>query len=245
MPQSIDASRAYGLAAMMNHRYGEAVAPLERVWAANRGEVRVGALLATAYLRTGSGKKAADVLSNEAFRNSEDPAAILLRVEALNAAEDSAGALEAAQEAQKRFPHLPQTNMALAAQLSRLGRYQEAQPAFAATLKLAPGYPEAELGLADTLARAGDHAAAVEHYQAAVKAERTAVAARSGLGRSLIALRRFADARRLLEESVAAYPGEASLRVELSRVYARLGEAALAAEQTKVIEQLRSEGSRP
>jgi tetratricopeptide (TPR) repeat protein len=135
--------------------------------------------------------------------------------------------------------------MALAAQLARLGRYQEAQPAFAATVKLAPGYPEAELGLADTLARAGDHAAAIEHYQAAVSTERTAVAARSGLGRSLIALRRFPDARRLLEESVAAYPGEVSLRVELSRVYARLGEAALAAEQTKVIDQLRGEGSHP
>jgi tetratricopeptide (TPR) repeat protein len=245
MPQSIDGSRAYGLAAVMTHRYSEAVAPLERVWAANRQDNRVAALLATAYLRSGSAKKAVEVLSNDGLRKSEDPAASLLRVEALNAAEDQAGALEAAQEAQKRFPQLPQTNMAVAAQLARLGRYQEARPAFAATLKLAPGYPEAELGFADTLARSGDHAAAVEHYQAAVKNERTSVAARSGLGRSLIALRRFPEARRLLEESVAAYPAETPLRVELSRVYARMGEAALAAEQTKLIEKLRTEGSRP
>ena len=245
LPQSVEACRAYGLAAVMNQRYAEAVVPLERAFTASPADTRLGALLATAYLRTGSARKAVDVLSREGFRKAGDPATILLRVEALNAAEDPASALDAAREAQKLFPERPETSMALAAQLTRLGRYQEAQPAFAATLKLAPGYPEAELGLADTLARSGDHDAAVGHYRAAIGSPRTAIAARAGLGRSLIALRRFADARSLLEESVAAYPSESSLRVELSRTYARLGEQALAAEQTKIIEQLRNEGSRP
>ena len=209
---------------------------------AGPGDARVGALLATAYLRTGAAGKAVDVLSREALRNSGDPATMLLRIEALNAKEDPAAALQAAEEAQKKFSHLPETNMALAAQLTRLGRYQEAQPAFAATLKLAPGYPEAELGLADTLARSGNHAAAIEHYRAAIGSPRTAVTARAGLGRALITLRRFDEARRLLEESIAAFPSEASLRVELSRAYARMGEPELAAEQTKILERLRTEG---
>jgi tetratricopeptide (TPR) repeat protein len=243
LPQSVEANRAFGLAAVMNQRYAESIAPLERVWAADSTDLRAGALLATAYLRTGSAKKAAALLAGEKFGSAADPAPLLLRAEALNAAEDPAGALEAALQARKKFPHLPQTHMAVAGQLTRLGRYQEARPAFAETLKLAPGYPEAELGLADTLSRSGDHAAAIEHYRAAMNAGGTAVAARSGLARSLIALRQFQDARKMLEESVAAWPSEAALHVELARVYARLGQPELAAEQTRIVEKLRGEGT--
>jgi predicted Zn-dependent protease len=169
----------------------------------------------------------------------------LLRVEVLNATEDPNGALAAALEARRRFPQLPQAQMAVAQQLARLGRYQEAQSAFAQTVKLAPGYPEAELGLADTLSRSGDHAAAVEHYRSATTNQRTAVAARTGLARSLIALRHLDEARQLLEASITEYPAEAALHIELSRVYARLGKRELAAEQSKIVEKLRGEGKQP
>jgi tetratricopeptide (TPR) repeat protein len=244
LPESVEANRTYGLAAVMNQRYVEAVPPLERAWAADPGNLRAGALLATAYLRTGSAKKAAALLKEQKFVNADDPATLLLRVEALNAADDGSEALDAALQAQKKFPRLPQTHMAVAGQLTRLGRYNEAKPAFAETLKLAPGYPEAELGFADTLSRSGDHAAAIEHYRVAIHAATTAIAARAGLARSLTALRRFEEAQTILEESVAAYPAEPALRVELSRVYARLGKPDLAAEQTRIIEKLRGEGSR-
>jgi tetratricopeptide (TPR) repeat protein len=242
LPQSAEANLTYGLAAVMNQRYADAIAPLERARAADPGNVRSGLLLATAYLRTGAAKKAAALLGADAYRNATDPAPFLLRVEALNAAENQTGALAAALEAQKKFPQIAQTHMAVAGQLARLGRYQEAQPAFAAALRLAPGYPEAELGLADTLARSGDHAAAIEHYRAA---QTLGVPARSGFARSLIALRRFDEARAVLEESIAAFPSEAALHVELSRVYARLGKPDLAAEQTRIVEKLRGEGPRP
>ena len=245
LPQSIEANRACGLAAVISHRYAEAIPPLQAVWAADSKDVRVGALLATAYLRTGSAKKAGELLAAGAFDTAPDPAPLLLRVEALNAAEDPAGALDAALLAQKKFPRVPQTHMAVATQLARLGRYKDAQPAFAEVLKLAPGYPEAELGLADTMARSGDHAAATEHYRNASSTKSTSVAARSGLGRSLIALRRFDAAKAVLEESVAAYPNEPALRIELSRVYARLGLPEQAAEQTRMVEQLRREPSTP
>ena len=63
-----------------------------------------------------------------------------------------------------------------------------------------------------------------------------------GLGeaRSLIALKQFEEARKVLEASLPDYPSEVALRLELSRVYARLGQADLAAEQAKVIERLRA-----
>ena len=245
LPQSMEANRAYGLAAVMNQRYSEAIEPLERVWQSDATNARTGALLATAYLRTGAAKKAAALLSEAPLRGAGEPAPLLLRVEAMNAAEDPEGALVAAREAVERFPGLPQTHMAAAQQLARLGRYQEAQPAFAEVLKISPGNPAAELGLADTLSRSGDHAAALDHYRNAVTNQSTALAARSGLARTLIALRRFDDARQTLEESVAAYPSDAGLRIELSRVYARLGKPELAAEQASIVEKLRAEGKRP
>lgn len=243
LPQSVEANRTYGLAAVMNHRYAEAVTPLERAWAADQSNLRVGALLATAYLRTDSAKKAAALLETGAFAKSDDAATLLLRVEALNAAEEPAKALDAALQAEKKFPQLPQTHMAVGGQLARMGRYAEAKSAFSETLKLAPGYPEAELGLADTLSKSGDHQSAIEHYRAALGAKATAVAARVGLARSLTALRRLAEAESVLEESIAAYPAEATLHVELSRVYARLGKADLAAEQTRIVEKLRAGGT--
>jgi cellulose synthase operon protein C len=239
LPQSVDANRAYGLAAVMNQKYREAAPALERVWRADPTDVRAGALLATAYLRTGEAAKAVEVLAGETMRSSSEPAALLLRVEALNAAEDPNGALAAAEDARKRLPQLPQAHLAVAQQLARLGRYSEARPAFAEALKRAPGLPEAELGLADTLSRGGEHEEALTHYRAATRLARTSLAARTGLARSLTALRHFDEARQVLEEAIAAHPGEAVLHVELSRVYARLGKPDLAAEQTRMVERLR------
>jgi tetratricopeptide (TPR) repeat protein len=100
--------------------------------------------------------------------------------------------------------------------------------------------PEAELGLAGTLQKAGEHASAVRHFRAAMPHSSTAMSARLGLARSLIALRQLDEARTILEEGLPLYPADASLRIELSRVYARLGKPDLAAEQTKIVEQLRA-----
>ena len=245
LPQSTEANVTYGLASVMNQRYAQAVEPLERVWGVDSSNLRVGALLATSYLRTGAAAKAVSVLRNEAFRSSNDPAPQLLLVEALNAAEDPNAALDAAREAQKQFPKLPQVQMAVAQQLARLGRYQEARPAFEETLKLTPGHPEAELGMGDSLQKSGDHAAALNHYRAAMKSERTDAAALTGLVRSLVALRQLEEARQLLEAGILKHPSNAALRIELSRVYARLGKSDLAAEQATIADRLRAEQPSP
>jgi tetratricopeptide (TPR) repeat protein len=236
LPQSIEANMTFGLASVMNRRYSEAIEPLERVWRTDQSNMRVGALLATAYLRTGAPAKSIPIL-----RMSKDSASSLLLIEVLNAAEDPNGALEAALQLQRSFPDLPQAHLALAQQLARLGKYQEARPAFEKTLKLSPGLPEAELGIADALQKSGDHTAAVDHYRAAVHSERTAPVALAGLARSLVALRQLEEASKLLEEGIAKYPSQIALRVELSRVYARLGKSDLANEQTKAVERLRAE----
>ncbi len=240
LPQSHEANVAYGLACVMAQRYGAAAGPLDRAWKHDPSNARVGALLATTYLRTGAAAMAVPILRQVSGPGTRDPAPLLLLVEALNVTEDTNGAMEAARDAQKRFPGSPQAHMAVAQQLARLGKYQEARPHFETVLKLAPGLPEAELGMADTLQRGGEHARAADHYRASMKSPGTALAARVGLARSLVALRKLDEARAVLEEGLPLHPEDVSLRLELSRVYARLGKPELAAEQTKILEQLRA-----
>jgi tetratricopeptide (TPR) repeat protein len=58
LPQSQEAATTFGLAAVMNQRYAEAVPPLELAWKRDPANTRLGALVATAYLRTGDPAKA-------------------------------------------------------------------------------------------------------------------------------------------------------------------------------------------
>jgi tetratricopeptide (TPR) repeat protein len=135
--------------------------------------------------------------------------------------------------------------MALAQQLARAGRYEQAQPVFTRVLELEPGQPEAALGLADTLQRGGDHAAAVEAYRPALQYRSTTLAARLGSARSLVALRRLDDARKMLEEGLPDHAAASALRLELSRVYARLGLTEMAEREAQAVQQLRERGDRP
>jgi len=107
--------------------------------------------------------------------------------------------------------------------------------------RLAPAgepQPEPELGLANSLQKSGEHAASLDHYRAALTHPATELPARLGLARSQVATRALAEARRTLEQGLEAHSGDVALRVELSRVYARLGEKDLAAHEAKIVEQL-------
>jgi tetratricopeptide (TPR) repeat protein len=138
---------------------------------------------------------------------------------------------------QEHFPGVAQANMAAAQELVKAGKYQQAGIAFQQVLKLDPGRMEAELGLADSLQKSGQHEAALEHYRAAG----AGLPARLGQARSLVALRKLEQAKKVLEEALPAYPSDVSLRLELSRVYARLGEPERAAEQARTVEKLRAQ----
>ncbi len=235
LPQSVEAAMTLGLAAIMGKRYEGAIAPLEMARQRDAASPKLAALLGTAYLRTSRPKQAVRALRTAAA-GATDPASLLLLMEALNATEATNEALDVARQAQKRFPGSAQCHMAAAQQLVRLGRYQEARSAFEQTLSLTPGRSEAELGLADVLQKAGQHQAAVTHYRAAGPTLNAAL----GLSRSLVALGRLDDARRILEGELQNNASDAALRQELSRVYARLGLPDLAAEQSHIAEQLRA-----
>lgn len=245
LPQSPEANLTAGLAAVMLRRYQEAKPPLEAARKLNAANPRIAALLATAHLRTGDAAAAVRLLRESHAGEASDPAGALLLVEALYQNKEAEAALAAARQAAARFPKEPAARMALAQQLARAGQYQQARPEFAEVLRLTPGNPEASLGLADTLQKAGDHGAAIEPYQAAIAYGATARAAVLGLARSLVALRRLEEARALLENGKRQFADDVPLRVELSRVYARLGERALAAQETEAVERLKAGTAQP
>jgi tetratricopeptide (TPR) repeat protein len=236
LPQSQEAATTFGLAAVMNQQYAEAVAPLEAASKRDPSNTRLGALAATAYLRTGAPAKAVAVLRSLSKLGKNDPATQLLLVEALDASGDHETALEEALQAEKRLPTVPQAHMAAAQQLVRAGKYEQAGAAFEEVLKLSPGQKEAELGLGDCLQKSGRYQESLQHYAEAGNA----LPARLGQARSLVALKDLEQARKVLESALPEYPSDVSLRLELSRVYARLGQTDLAAEQARIIEQLRA-----
>src|SRR5262249_49455946 len=237
LPQSQEAAMSLGLASVVNQQYADAVRPLELAVKHDSLNTRLAVLLATAYLRTGAAAKAVPVLREAAKRSPGDSATQVLLVEALDASGDSEQALEAALRLQKRFPGLTQAQMAAAQQLVKSGKYAQAGDAFGEVLKLSPVQSEAELGLADSLQKSGQHQAALDHYRAAG----ASLAATLGQARSLAALKQLEEARKVLEEALLRYPSDVPLRLELSRVYARLGQSELAAEQAKIIERLRAQ----
>lgn len=244
LPQSPEATRALGLSLFMQQRYKDAIPPLEQAWSLDPSNSRTAAVLGTSYLRTGAAAKAVEILK-VVVSKVEDPALTLLLADAQTAAQDNKGALATTSSGRQRFVKVPEMHVANAQVLIRLGQYNEARPAFEYALGLRPDWAEAHLGLADCLQKAGEHEAALFHYQKAAADSTagnvaTALAGRVGLARSLLALRRLDQARSELEQTVAAYPAEISPRVELARVYARLGRNDLAADQTKIADQLRA-----
>ncbi|MFN0104051.1 MAG: tetratricopeptide repeat protein [Bryobacteraceae bacterium] len=240
LPQSVETNRALGLALVMSQRYADAQAPLERAFRADPAQQRLGLMLATAYLRTGASGKALPLLRSLTAHPSGDPTALLLLIDALTASEDFDGALETARLARRRFPNAAEPAMAEAQQLVRLGQYRKALPLWELALQLKPGTMEAELGLADCLQKAGEHDKALAHYRLAARGRETVLAAKVGMARSLVALKAFEEARVVLEEALSGNPKSIPLRQELSRVYARLGKSELAAEQARLVDQLRT-----
>lgn len=244
LPQSPEAQLTLGLAAVMTQHYAEARAPLEAARRLDPSNSRVAALLATTYLRTGRAAEAVKLLRDSGAAATADPSGALMLVEALDASGQTEPAVEAARQVVRRFPELATAHMALAQQLARAGRYDQARLVFVRVLELEPGQPEAALGLADTLQRGGEHGAALDAYRPALRYRSTTLAARLGSARSLLALQHLEEARKMLEGGLPEHASASALRLELSRVYARLGLAERAEREAEAVQRLR-EGGQP
>lgn len=145
-----------------------------------------------------------------------------------------------AQEAAQKFPSLAKAHLAEGQQLARLGRYSEAGPAFAKAAELTPGDKEALLGLAEVQNKAGSYGESLETYHRVLAIDAADLTAQLGAARNLIASGKMIEAKKQLESALTTHTNSLQLHLELSRVYARLGDRNQAAEQTKIVESLRS-----
>jgi len=239
-PSSKEANAALALAFVLQDNYKDAVAPLEAAVAADSHDKKMAGLLSVAYYRTGAPAKAIPILRESIQASPDDPKTYFVLIDCLNATEQQQEALEVADQALKRFPNLPQASLGKAQQLARLGRYHEASPLFAKAADLTPDWVEPLLGLAEVQQKDGAYEESLATYQRAIRLDRD-VTAVLGAARDLIFLNRLAEARTLLEQSMSEHAGSSQMHLELSRVYARIGEKQLAEEQTRIVQQLRTQ----
>lgn len=239
-PESKDANAALALALVMQDKFEAAVAPLEIARQADPHDRKTAGLLSLAYYRSGQAAKAIPILRESIQESKNDPKYYFLLMDCLNAVERQQDALVVADEAVARFPDIPKAWLGKAQQLARLGKYHEAGPLFAKAAELAPQDKEALLGLAESQQKDGNHERALATYRQVLASTEDLTAA-LGAARSLIFLGRVAEARTLLEPFEKTNQDNSQLHFELSRVYARLGERDLAAEQTRIVQRLRAE----
>jgi Flp pilus assembly protein TadD len=237
-PESFEGHSALALAFVEQGRHSDAIAPLQAAHRLHPTNTRIAGLLASSYLRIGEPDHAVAVLRRAITIDSSDSKLHFLLIEALQEAKDGHGALNAAQEAARRFPDQAQTNLFLAQELVRLGHYQESGPSFEKAAQLDPQNVEAKLGLADVLQKKGDADASLASYRAVLILDSQNVTAEIGVAKDLALLRRFTEAREFLESAISHHPDNAALRFELARVYARLGDSVRSAEQTRIYQQL-------
>jgi len=100
------------------------------------------------------------------------------------------------------------------------GRDQEAIDRFTAAVAADPTMVAARASLADALRRSGKLEASIAEYIEVVKADPSASQARFGRAMALVRLRRFAEARAVLEDATRALPDQPGLAHALARLLA-------------------------
>ena len=238
IPQSFDASSALALVYVAANRHREAIPLLESARRTRPGNPRILGLLGTAYLRTRS-EKAVPVLRAAVRAAPQDSKFYFLLIEALQSGKDEYGALKVAQEVVRLFPGLAEAHLAVAQQLARMGRYQDAGRYFQTAAEMAPSNLSALLGLGEVLHKRADYEGSLAVYRRTLALEPQNLSAQLGVARNLALLGRLEEAREALERALPQHPQSASLRFELARVYTRLQEPEQAAEQTRIFQQLR------
>jgi tetratricopeptide (TPR) repeat protein len=132
---------------------------------------------------------------------------------------DTRAAAEQFQEALRLSPDYGPAHFSLGVLFKASERYPEAIEQFSAAIRHDPSYVEAHLQLAEVLQRAGRPEASLPHYVEVIKIDpRAAAAARFGYAMALARLKRYQEARALLEEGMKAYPDRPEFGQALERL---------------------------
>src|SRR4051812_18207169 len=133
---------------------------------------------------------------------------------------DGNGAVEQFNEALKLDPNFVKAHYSLAVIQSSTGQTAAAIQHLNTALKIEPGYVEARLQLAHVLRRDSRFEASLPQYAQIVSQDARVPEARFGYAAALIGLRRYADARDYLADSIRLYPNELAFANALARVLA-------------------------
>ena len=124
------------------------------------------------------------------------------------------------EEAVRLLPGYAKPLFSLGVLMEERGRDAEAIDHFSRAVAADPTMVNARASLADALRRSGKLDAAIAEYLAIIKIDPSASDARFGRAMALVRLRRYAEARTVLEEAVRVHPEQPGLAHALARVLA-------------------------
>ena len=133
---------------------------------------------------------------------------------------DPQGAEAEFEEAARLLPGYARALFSLGILMEERGRDQAAIDRFSQAVASDPTMLNARSSLADALRRSGKLDAAIAEYAAVVKADPSASQARFGQAMALVRLRRYGEARVVLEEAARAHPDQPGLAHALARLLA-------------------------
>jgi tetratricopeptide (TPR) repeat protein len=139
---------------------------------------------------------------------------------AMAQAGDLKGAVEQYQEILRLAPGSAVAHYNLGVLSLELKSEDEALSHFNAAVSLDPGFRLAHFQMANLLMRKGRAAEAIPHYQRAIELGLTNDFVRLMKAMALVRIKRYAEAKRELEEGVAALPESADLTLALARLLA-------------------------
>ena len=237
-PDSYEANLILAVMYANQARNRDAIERLRAAQQAKPENLRVLLFLGEQYLQGMYLQEAIDTFRQALRLKPDDSRTRYLLIEAFQADKAYDKALEIARETSKLHPGEARAHFEVGHQLANLGHYQEGKPYFEESVRLDPAFIPAYVWLADLHFRNGEYEAALQNYQKAGNLDARDLDAARGTGKSLIRLKRFSEALTELQTFISEHPEDAELYLQLSQVYARLGNSQEAERTRAVFEKL-------
>lgn len=237
-PRWFDARFLLGASLVSLGRSTEAIEQLEVAHRLRPSHLDCTKLLASEYLKLERATSALTIL-----RPPFDEELYMLAIEALymrnNDTTDAQQALALSAQAVKRYPHSARLFTWRGYALRERGELSEAKQSLEAALKIAPDDVAAAALLADVIRREGHYEEALSLFDRVLKKSPEDEEAIIGKSHTLTSLGKTAEALELVSAAVKSTPDVARLRVELSQLYAKLGDRESSAREASEFRRLR------
>ena len=241
-PQWFEARFVLGSVLVSLGRSDEAVKELAAAHRLHPTHLDCTKLLASEYLALERAGEALPLLK-PLLMGQADEETLLLSIEAFhlrNAPGDTEEALRLCNRGLARFPKSAPMLTWRGFALREKGQLSDARQSLEAALKLAPEDGAAVALLADVARRQGSYPEALRLFNDALRLDPRNSEALVGKSRTLAAMDQISEALEALGAAVAILPGTAVLRLELSQLYSKLGNADAAAREAAEFRRLRA-----